>query len=122
MTTSTGAEASPAEMAKAALRLLDEGEPRDVLAQLDPTAMRTLLAVAQGASSLEEIELVLQYQQARFKRWHPNTAKVLIDLLRWATRDVRGDDERADRRRAEFAAQQLGLIARAHKVIAAQTG
>jgi len=122
MISETGHGASRAKKARAAVKLLDDGKQRDVLATIDSSAMRNLQAVAQAASSLDEIVLVIQYQQARQhqqakRRWDAKAGKLLIDLVRAAAEGISGDDDESERSKALAAAEQLGLVARAHKVI-----
>lgn len=120
MISQTGHGASRAKKARAAVELLDDPKKRDVLGTIDSSAMRNLQAVAQGASSLDEIVLVIQYQQARMKGWESSAGKLLIDLVRAAAEEIEGEDDEAERSRALAAAEQLGLVARAHKVISEQ--
>jgi len=117
MSSQTGHGTSRAKKAQAAVKLLDDRKHRDVLATIDSSAMQNLQAVAQAASSLDEIVLVIQYQQARMRRWDASAGKLLIDLVRSAAEGIQGEDDEAERSKALAAAEQLGLVARAHKVI-----
>lgn len=113
---------SRAAKAREAVSFLEKGKGREVLSTISKTGMRNLVSVAQAASSLDEIELTIRYQQARSgekknERWHPETSEVLINVIRKAAQGVQGDSDEAHRARALAAAEVLGLIARAHRVI-----
>jgi hypothetical protein len=99
-------------MARSALALLRDDTMRKALGTIDATAMKTLLAAATQSSSLEEIEVVFRYQAARFRdRWDGAVIDKLLDLLRTAAKDEKGDEKRA-----RLAAEQLGFVAKVHKV------
>lgn len=99
-------------MARSALALLRDEAMLKALRSIDPTAMKTLLAAATQSGSLEEIEVVFRYQAAKFRdRWDEKLVEKLLEILRAAAKD-----EKEDGRRARAAAEQLGFVARIHKV------
>lgn len=112
---------TPGEMARNALALLHDDSVKAAFAKTDPTAVRTLLAAAQQVGSVEELELVMRYQQSRLGRdhWDEAVVKKLLELVRKAAdgEDVAGRPKpEAERQQAEAAARQLALVARAHRV------
>jgi hypothetical protein len=101
-------------MARRALDMVDKSG----LASIDVTAMRTLLAAASQAGSAEEIEIIVRYQQARFRdRWDGAFIDQLLAVLKEvgdaAKTDAATDDK--DSAAAKAIADQLGLIARVHR-------
>lgn len=104
---------STGPQAKRALKYLEDAKLKAPLSQLNATAMQTLLGAVQRAGSLDEIEIILRYQQARDPRgW----AAALVDQL---LADLRVSAEKVteDKDKVKAAAQQLGLIARVHRVV-----
>lgn len=99
--------------AQRALRYLNEDQLKRPLSQLNTTAMQTLLGAVQRAGSLEEIEIVLRYQQARDPRAWP---RELVDPL---LKDMKTSAEghALDRDKVKAAATQLALIARVQRVV-----
>jgi hypothetical protein len=116
-------ERSPrASMAERALKLLDEPH-KGQLAKVKRAGLRTLLGAVQRAGSLEEIEIVLRYQQTRSQeRGSREDGELTVDLMRHlmelfktAARERGG----SDLQQAQAAAEQFSLIARVHTVVTA---
>ena len=112
------------DMARAALGLLEDNKKRRALAGVDPSSVRTLLAAAQQACSLEELEIILRYQQARLRGGWTEEVVGAISMACTKAADAicTGDlsTADADRARACAAAEQLALIARVHRVAHAE--
>jgi len=100
-------------MARRALAYKDNASLRQALAQVTPSAMQTLLGAIQHAGSLEEIEIVIRYQQARERRkWSGALVEQILQDLRTSA-----EGEPTDQTRANVAARQLGLIARVQRAV-----
>lgn len=108
-------------LAKRAWEFAEEAQVRSALQDLDPTPLRTLLSVANGASCLKELHIMLRYQQGRDKKTWPDVLaegifKATNDVVNAARPQLNGLPE-ADRDRAEIllAATWLGFVARLHR-------
>jgi hypothetical protein len=117
--TRTWVEEERAKLAKRANEFVKNTQIRTALTALDPTALRTLLGAAANASCLDEVLILLRYQQGRDRVKWPEALvtgieKQLQDLVEVATRKTSAPDE-PDAAEAMLATQWLGFLVQIHR-------
>src|SRR5207247_2435272 len=96
--TRTWVEAERAKRARRANEFVKSSQIREALKALDPTALRTLLGAAANASCLDEVLILLRYQQGRDRVKWPDALvtgleKQLQDLVDVAKRKAEAPDD-----------------------------
>lgn len=108
-------------MAQRALVYLNDAALSRQLARMNRAAVQTLLGAVQRATSMDEIEIILRYQQAR-ARWDRELVERLLRDMRTSAEGAKGQPGDMYEVRARLAAEQLSLIARVHRVVIEQAG
>ena len=119
MDTRTWVEEQRAKLAKSANRFVENASMREALTALDPTALRTLLGAAANASCLDEVLILLRYQQGRDRaKWRDllvaGMEKELKDLVSNAKKD-RAEPSEPDAAEALLATAWLGFLVQIHR-------
>jgi hypothetical protein len=118
--TRTWVEAERASLARRANRFVDNREIRDALVALDPSALRTLLGAAASASCLDEVLILLRYQQGRDRgKWRDvlvtGIEKQLQELVAEAKKKERAPVDDPDAAEAALATAWLGFLVQIHR-------
>ncbi len=108
------------KLAKAAWAFADKKEIQEQLAELDVTALRTVLAASLGTSCLYELRIVMRYQQARDpKKWPQSLMGPLEQAVESAVNSVVEGRAAVEAQReaaeARAAATFLGFVAQLHR-------
>lgn len=119
MDTRTWVEEERAKLAKRANEFVKNAQIRAALTGLDPTALRTLLGAATNASCLDEVLILLRYQQGRDRTKWPDVLvtgleKQLQEIVDVAKRKTESPDD-PDAAEAMLAAQWLGFLVQIHR-------
>jgi hypothetical protein len=117
--TRTWVEAERAKLAKRANEFVKNAQIREALTSLDPTALRTLLGAAANASCLDEVLILLRYQQGRDRvKWRDvlvaGLEKQLQELVEVATRRTETPAD-LDAAGAMLATAWLGFLVQIHR-------
>jgi hypothetical protein len=117
--TRTWVEEQRAKLAKSANRFVENAAVREALTALDPTALRTLLGAAANASCLDEVLILLRYQQGRDRvKWRDvlvaGMEKELKELVENAKKGRAAPDE-PDAAEALLATSWLGFLVQIHR-------
>ena len=113
-----------AQIAKSAKRFGDAPPMREALKGLDPTALRTLLGAATNATCLEEVQILLRYQQGRDRvKWSDalvtgmeKELSAVFDTVK-ANRHATGEPEELDQAAALTATAWLGFLVQIHRYL-----
>jgi len=114
----TWVEARRPALARSARQFADETQIREALAALDPSALRTLLGAASSASCLDEVLILLRYQQGRDRaKWRDVLVAGIEKQLLAAAKVHAGTDEpdQPDQAEALLATTWLGFLVQIHR-------